>query len=81
MQKFKFWYEHKALTDWHWRWIITADVDRGKRARREFLDFMHSTFGNPGNAFSVRWCDLGAEIYFHNQKDYFKFKMFHTYDE
>lgn len=71
------WHEY-TMPGWHWKWLMTVDVPDTKRDQRQFIKFMTETFGPSSNNWSVRWCTLGADVRFHNQKDYFIFKMFHT---
>jgi len=78
--KFKKWYT-KELSDTHWKWIVSAEVDSNTPAgKREFLNWMTETFGEASNRWSIRWSMLGVDIRFHEPKDYFRFTMFHSID-
>ena len=68
----------RELTDTHWKWIVTAEVEDNPQDKRKFLAWMTKQFGEQGSRWSIRWSMLGVDIRFHEPKDYFTFTMFHT---
>ena len=77
MDKFRHW-GTRELTDTHWKWIVTAEVEDNPQDKRKFLAWMTKQFGEQGSRWSIRWSMLGVDIRFHEPKDYFKFTMFHS---
>ncbi len=77
MDKFRHW-GTRELTDTHWKWIVTAEVEDNPQDKRKFLAWMTKQFGEQGSRWSIRWSMLGVDIRFHEPKDYFTFTMFHT---
>lgn len=76
--KFKNW-GTRELHDTHWRWIVSAELpSTTPKDKRQFLDWMHKTYGEPGNRWSIRWSMHGVDIRFHLPKDYFQFTLFYS---
>ena len=67
----------RVLDDTFWRWIVTVDIPNDTaNKRREFINWMTDSYGKEGTDWSIRWSNLGVDIRFHNEKDYFKFMFF-----